>query len=404
MSHTLPPNDVDADVEMAHVDATHPPQPHARPPPPAGVRPPLAEEASQERNPSHHVLATPPSSPHDDPTPVRRRLYDEEPPPKSMFSAQPIEADVERLLQRFVPVQNIVAVTPEPDMYPKHREGNVYVHGQSRPLEFLLYLRRSIEHKVRVCALPNISSVMAWVETALDTVSCSRFLEVHWGAVLEEVGRYDNANPTPKAYIAFLRAFVSFFLPKLDESDLFQKYNKLFEGGEITSLEKLYEWIAQLRNASRTIVGTDFWAPRRELDALQNCARVPMELVLSVNAHGTPSSFDAWLLRLELVVRDRMRISARRRGQAVNQVQFQEEAPSDDKESLVQQVAQLTARLAQLTPQEPPDKKRWKDKQRKKEGGGEGGGSGSVTCFACGGPHFVKKCPLVKAAKANSSN
>ena len=73
-----------------------------------------------------------------------------------------------------MPVQNFQCIVPEPDMYQKHKEKNVFVYGVSSAVEFLLYLRTTIEHKVRVRTLPNMASVMAWVQAAKNQHTCSR--------------------------------------------------------------------------------------------------------------------------------------------------------------------------------------------------------------------------------------
>ena len=109
----------------------------------------------------------------------------------------------------------------------------------------------------------------------------------------------------------FLQNFVAHFVPRLDEGELYARYARLLVGAELGSLSALHDWALELRNASASVVGTEYWAAKRELDAVQSCARIPMEILVAVNATH-PVDFAAFLTSLELVARGRMKMLAKR--------------------------------------------------------------------------------------------
>ena len=369
MSHTLPPND---DIAMATSSPHHPPSPP-------------------------HPLATPPSSVFGSalPSPPPHPPSDGgiAPAAVSMFSVHVAPPNLENVLRRYMPVQDVQCAVPEPDVYVKHKEKDMFVHGKSSASEFLLYMRRSIQHKVRVRTLPNMHAVMSWVQCALDHVSCSRFLELYWDSIEEAANRYDPAHPDPEAYVLFLQHFTAHFVPRLDEGELYTRYARLLSGGELT-LTALHDWTLEVRNASAAVVGTEYWAPRKELDSLQSCARIPMDILVAVNATH-PADFRAFLSSLEIVARGRMKMLAKRQRanakSTVAAVHFSGDEARD--EALHQQGEVLQQQVAALQMQGGGG--------RGKLGGGKGGavgkggggasggakgetsGEGKIRCFVC---------------------
>ena len=291
MSHSLPPNNND-DVGMA---AASPPHHHVQSPPQ-----PLASPDSLFGS----ALPSPPPNPNDGG--IR--------PAVSVFSVP--APNLEQVLRRYMPVQELQSTVLEPDMYRRHKDTDIYVHGKSDASNHLLYLRRSVQHKVRVRALPNMCSVMAWVQSSFDQSTCSRFIELYWDGIEAAANSYDPAAPSPMAYVLFLQNFVAHFVPRLDEGELYTRYARHLVGGELVSLTALHDWALELRNASASVVGTDYWAPRKELDALQSCARIPIDILVAVNATH-PVDFAAFLSSLEMVARGRIKMLAKRqRGNA----------------------------------------------------------------------------------------
>jgi hypothetical protein len=301
-------------------------------------------------------------------------------------------------------------------MYAKHKDKDIFVHGKSDASTCLLYLRRSIQHKVRVRALPNMASVMSWVQSGLDQASCSRFFELYWDSIEAEANRYDPAAPEPAAYVLFLRHFTAHFCPRLDEGELYTRFARLFSGGEL-SLTALHDWVMEVCNVSAAVVGTEYWAPRKELDSLQSCARIPMDILVAVNATH-PADFGAFISSLEAVTRARMKMHAKRqRGKDgslrpnVASVHFSgDEVPARESNDVHRQLEALQEQVAAL--------QLVRGGGGKGKGGGKGGvekgagiplGGGAkgearvegVRCFVCDGPHYAKKCPVVVKAKAD---
>ena len=54
----------------------------------------------------------------------------------SVVALSLLPAQLETVLQRFMPVQNFQCVVPEPDVYPKHKDKDIFVHLVSSPTEF----------------------------------------------------------------------------------------------------------------------------------------------------------------------------------------------------------------------------------------------------------------------------
>lgn len=327
----------------------------------------------------------------------------------SVVALSVLPAKLETVLQRFMPVQNFVCVVPEPDVYQKHKDKDIFVHRVSSPTEFLLYLKRTVEHKVRVRTLPNMASVMSWVQSALDPHTCARFLENEWPAVAAAAHQADMQHvASPEAYVIFLQSFTHFFDPRMDEDALYHKYEQLMEGGEL-SLVALHEWTHTVKTASDCVVGTEFWAPKKELATLLACKRVPVEILLHV-ASANPASFAECLAAIERVVRKRMKVLAKRgnlksQGSSVSfvgahQAEFQE--PVVD----IQNQAELTATIEDLKKQVASlqlgnggTKPKPKPKGKGAGSGAASGGDAKVKCLVCNGPHFAKKCPYVLEAK-----
>jgi hypothetical protein len=202
----------------------------------------------------------------------------------------------------------------------------------------------------------------------------------------------------------------------LDKGELYTRFARLFSGGEL-SLPALHDWVLEVRNASAAVVGTEYWAPRKELDSLQSCARIPMDILVAVNATH-PADFGAFISSLEAVTRARMKTHAKRlRGKDgsirpnVASVHFSgDEVPARDNNDVHRQLEALQEQVAAL--------QLVRGGGGKGKGGGKGGvekgagvplGGGAkgearvegVRCFVCDGPHYAKKCPVVVKAKAD---
>ena len=327
------------------------------------------------------------------------------------FSVHVAPVNLEQVLKRYMPVQNTQSPVIEPDMYPKHGP-NIFVYGKTDASNHLLYLRRTVQEKVRVRALPNMSSVMAWVQSSFDHATYARFLELYWDGIEAAAESYDPAAPSPQAYVLFLQSFVAHFVPRLDEGDLYARYARHLVGTELVSLSALHDWTLELRNASASVVGTDYWAARKELDALQSCARIPIDILVAVNATH-PVDFAAFLCALEMVTRGRMKMMAtRQRGSNARPAGGSVRYVDDESPEVGQRLEALQRQVQALELGRGGAGVGGKGKAGGGKGDAKGGaantearGEGKIRCFVCDQlGHFAKKCPLVARAKELSSS
>ena len=327
-------------------------------------------------------------------------------------SVSPLE--LEQVYQRYMPVMLKFCDRPEPDVFPKHREADIFVPYVSVPSDFLLYLRRTCDHKVYGRHLGSISAVMSWCLSALDQRKCSRFIELRWPAVLNAVDQYDDRNPTPTPYVIFLKAFCDTYIPRLEEGELYASYLALYEGGEFSSMDKLHTWCLSVRAGAHSVLGTDSWADKAERDRLQFSKRLPIDIVLQITALPF-SGFMELLDRLQRVVRHRLSLAARRGGVRVHDVAF---VADDDDVSrlskLEQQVAALSVGDASSGRSKGASSSakgrvgRNKTKSKNKDDDApvseaSGSSGGKRACFACGGAHFIQDCQVFKSFKDASN-